>query len=120
MAIKRKKKMTARERQLAKNIEECAFDFRPKTDDEIGDAIGEFHDKIWYNRKWMMFENIESSKEKIDKKILAQVKKEMRHMEKKYGGKENMIWDDFDWGMLNGKLSALRWVIGYEWDMLDT
>ncbi len=25
-----------------------------------------------------------------------------------------------DRGMLNGKLFALRWVIGDEWDMLDT
>lgn len=29
-------------------------------------------------------------------------------------------WNDFDWGMLNGKFSALRWVLGDKWDMLDT
>jgi len=29
-------------------------------------------------------------------------------------------WTDFEWGMINGKLSAIRWVFGDEWDMLDT
>ncbi len=41
-------------------------------------------------------------------------------VEKKYG-KDNLgPYSDFDWGMINGKLSALRWVMGDDWDFLDT
>lgn len=26
----------------------------------------------------------------------------------------------FDWGMLSGKVSAIRWVLGEDWDFLDS
>jgi len=44
-------------------------------------------------------------------------------VEAKYGGKKAMseyYKDDYGWGMMNGKLSALRWMLGDEWDFLDT
>ena len=40
--------------------------------------------------------------------------------EDELGGDNLGPWSDFEWGMLNGKLSALRWVLGEDWDMLDT
>jgi hypothetical protein len=40
--------------------------------------------------------------------------------ERQYGKKNLGPWSDFEWGMINGKLSALRWALGDEWDMLDT
>jgi hypothetical protein len=44
-----------------------------------------------------------------------------RRVQQKFNGAENLgPYNDFEWGMLNGKLSALRWVLGSEWDFLDT
>lgn len=37
-----------------------------------------------------------------------------------YGHEKFGPWTDFEWGMINGKLSAVRWMLGDEWDMLDT
>jgi hypothetical protein len=64
---------------------------------------------------------LSSRKESLDSQDETSVaRKSARKVEKRYGLKKLGPWDDFDWGMMNGKLSALRWVLGDDWDMLDT
>jgi hypothetical protein len=41
-------------------------------------------------------------------------------VEAKYGAENLGPYTEFEWGMINGKLAALRWVTGSEWDFLDT
>jgi hypothetical protein len=103
---------------------------------EIVATIDELCTKIWYNRHQVRREKIEAGEIEIVEKETFPVKDHLRRpiqrsiwkgalkaaakVEKKYGPENLGPWDDFEWGMLNGKLSALRWVLGDEWDMLDT
>jgi len=88
--------------------------------EEILEAEEEFLDKIWYNRHKILEDKVNNGKAKVDHKIWQGALKSAKRVEEKYGMKELGPWDDFEWGMLSGKLSALRWVLGDEWDMLDT
>ncbi len=83
-------------------------------------VVDELFDKVWYNRHLCLREDVTVGKTKVDPKIWKGALKAARNIEKKYRKKELGPWDDFEWGMINGKLSALRWVLGEEWDMLDT
>jgi hypothetical protein len=109
---------------------------QPRRLTEIVDAMSELLDKLWYGRHQSLVEAVESGKTKIVKEetfpvqdhqrrpiqrdIWEGARKAAKRVEKQYGVKNLGPWDDFEWGMLSGKLSALRWVLGDEWDNLDT
>ena len=103
---------------------------------EILEAEDFLFNQVWYNRHLNMLSEIESGAikvveketyprpahgpETIQKDVLKGAIKAARYVENRYGKNNLGPWDDFDWGMVNGKLSALRWILGDEWDMLDT
>jgi hypothetical protein len=93
-----------------------------RNDEAILAAEREFADVIWYDRKLVLRENLKEGTEKINPEIEKGMLAAMRIVEKKYGKRKLRTYysDDFEWGMLNGKLSALRWVLGDDWDFLDT
>jgi hypothetical protein len=82
----------------------------------------EFRDVIWYDRKRVLQQKVREGTETMTPEIKKLMVASMRKAEARYGKKRlrNYYKDTFEWGMVNGKLSALRWVLGDDWDMLDT
>jgi hypothetical protein len=93
----------------------------PRTLSEILEAEKEFFDKVWYVRKLILQEKIELGEEEpLSVAIEERMSEAMREIEERYGVDNVGPWDDWGWGFVHGKLSALRWVLGSEWDFLDT
>ncbi|EGQ7714469.1 MULTISPECIES: hypothetical protein [Vibrio] len=98
------------------NMHEHDYD---RSVDEILIELDDMIQKVWYNRHLNLRYKVEFHGEKVAPEIWEGALASAKKVEDKFG-KENLCWDDFEWGMLNGKVSALRWVLGEEWDMLDT
>ena len=96
------------------------FSFEPRTMSQIKYMQDVFCDIISYNRHLVMKHRMEQGLDMVDPEIWARAQEAAERLRQKYGENNLGPYSDFEWGMLNGKLSALRWVLGCEWDDLDT
>jgi hypothetical protein len=125
-----------RPHEFAEAMYEEEFSFEPRRASEISDAVEELTLKVWYNRHKVREEAIADGRIKLVEKETFPVKdhntrpiqrdiwegalKSAKKVERQLGLENLGPWDDFEWGMINGKLSALRWVFGEDWDELYT
>ena len=106
--------------EIQESDDEEFYEDEPRSIEEIVDAVDVFLDKIWFDRHLSLRYRIESGMETVNPEIWRGALASAQKVIEKYGEENLGPYSDFEWGMLNGKLSALRWVLGYEWDMLDT
>jgi hypothetical protein len=86
---------------------------------EILAAEQEFFDRVWFERHHVGLAKHDAGEKPMSPEILKMAQDAAKRL-KTDRPDIRLCEDDFEWGMWNGKLSALRWVLGEDWDFLDT
>jgi hypothetical protein len=121
---------------LDQDASDFMFPMQARRLSEIWEQTRILNRQVWYNRHWNEQYKIDKgehrlvSSEELSRnpykpdEVLDSVWKEAiaaaERVEEEIGIENLGPWTDFEWGMINGKLSALRWIMGDDWDMLDT
>jgi hypothetical protein len=94
-----------------------------RNDNVIIETHSEMWEKVWWGRHQLWAHRVASGKEPLTaarQQLFDYAQKKAREIEEKYG-RQSLECNDFEWGLLSGRLSALAWVLGSEWDeSLDT
>jgi len=90
-----------------------------RSEAEIIAAEAEFFDRVWHERHLMNVMDHESGVSRMPDDIYKTALAAGERVRATHPD-VRPVESDFEWGMWNGKLSALRWVLGSEWDFLDT
>jgi hypothetical protein len=119
-------------------MEELSFEYDyqedPRALSEVLTYLNKLEDQIWYNRHKNLEYRIKTGEHKLVdrwqrknaqtttvRSVWQSAQKSARKLEAIHGAKELGPWDDFEWGMLSGKMSAIRWMLGEDWEStLDT
>lgn len=108
--------------ELEELFEETYFEEEPRKLHEIMAAEQELFDRVWYHRSLQHQYRLEDAGDDQEVERLKSIAGPGRARVEATYTEEGQLgpYTDFELGMLNGKLSALRWLLGSEWDFLDT
>jgi hypothetical protein len=76
--------------------------------------------RLWYGRSEAAVSDVRP--ENYSPEVWEKARAAVHRLEEQYGAE--ILREDsespFNWGMLSGKISAIRWVLGEDWDFLDS